>query len=151
MTFPDGDSPSEELVKLDLTSSLPVSSDLIAANGIVDTVKFEESRMTSASKTKVVTDGFSSEHASSNSAEMKRVQAGDLQYEESREAAARMKCMEVDGIKMEQNAALLTVGFGNSVFLILRSESSALIDILVVNHSRAKHQSVPKLRCTIVF
>lgn len=68
VTFPDGDTPSEEL-QLDLspTMAVVVPSDLGSltteqmGGTTVDTVKFEEKRITSASKTKVITDGFSSE------------------------------------------------------------------------------------------
>lgn len=114
VSFPDSDSPTDELT-LDLTTpKLPVSSSELMQlqNGcgtLVDTVKFEEKRMTSASKTKVVTDGFSREQASSNSAELKRVQAGDVQYEEKKAAAASMDRMERDGITTEQNAAMMKV------------------------------------------
>lgn len=112
VSFPD-DSPTDELT-LDLTSpQMPTSSELMqlqnGCGSLVDTVKFEEKRMTSASKTKVVTDGFSREQASSNSAELKRVQAGDVQYEEKKAAAASMDRMERDGIKTEQNAAVMKV------------------------------------------
>lgn len=113
--FPEGDSPTDELT-LDLSAphQLPVSSSELMQlqNGsgtVVDTVKFEEKRMTTASKTKVVTDGFSREQATSNSAELKRVQAGDVQYEEKKAAAACMDRMEMDGIKTEQNAAMMKV------------------------------------------
>lgn len=66
VTFPDGgDTPSEEL-QLDLCApTMPMTSgELSLTNGqlcATDTVKFEEKRMTSASKRKVITDGFSSE------------------------------------------------------------------------------------------
>lgn len=65
ITYPDGDTPSEEL-QLDLSTatSMPMSGELSLTNGqlsATDTVKFEEKRMMSASKTKVITDGFSSE------------------------------------------------------------------------------------------
>lgn len=75
----------------------------------VDTIKFEEKRMTSASKTKVITDGYSSEQATSNSAQMKQLQAGDLQYKEASSAAAMRNRLEIDGISTEQNAALIKV------------------------------------------
>lgn len=117
VTFPDGDSPTDELT-LDLVNAqLPnvSSTELMqlqnGSGALVDTVKFEEKRMTSASKTKVITDGFSREQASSNSAELKRVQAGDVQFEEMKAAAARMDRMEKDGVTTEQNAAMMKVGF----------------------------------------
>lgn len=69
MTFPDNDSPTEDL-HLELSPTLPMTAEHLNGHqlqlqgvhtGSMDTVKFEEKRMTSASKTKVVTDGFSSE------------------------------------------------------------------------------------------
>lgn len=68
VTFPDGETPSADDLQLDLSSpTLPIGAagELCLTNGhvgtITDSVKFEEKRMTSASKTKVITDGFSSE------------------------------------------------------------------------------------------
>lgn len=121
VTFPEGDSPTDELtLDLSVAHQLPVSSSELmqlqnGSGAVVDTVKFEEKRMTTASKTKVVTDGFSREQATSNSAELKRVQAGDVQYEEKKAAAASMDRMEMDGIKTEQNAAMMKVS--NPVFV----------------------------------
>lgn len=77
--------------------------------GAGDTVKFEEKRTTSASKCKVITDGFSSEQATSNSTEMKHLQTGDVDYKEETAAAAVRKKIEVDGVTAEQNAAALKV------------------------------------------
>lgn len=42
---------------------------------------------------------------------MKRLQAGDIDYKEATAAAAVRNKIEVDGIKAEQNAAVLKVGF----------------------------------------
>lgn len=111
MTFPNDETPSDDL-KLDLTHALPelTNGHLTAGKTTtVDTVKFEEKRMTSASKTEVVTDGFRSEQATSNLAEMKRLQAGDIDYKEAKAAAAMRNRTEMDGIKTEQNAAILKV------------------------------------------
>ncbi|XP_055688007.1 NAD(+) hydrolase sarm1 isoform X5 [Lutzomyia longipalpis] len=108
VTFPDGDGPDNDL-QLDLSPAISssVAGDLATTTGAVDTVKFEQKSMTSASKTKVVTDGYSTEQASSNSAEMKRLQAGDVDYQESKAASAMRNRVEVDGISAEQNAAML--------------------------------------------
>lgn len=126
VTFPDSDSPTDEL-SLDLSAaahqlcpSVSAAERMQLQNGcgtMVDTVQFEEKRTTSASKTKVVTDGFSREQASSNSAEHKRMQAGDVQYEEKKAAAATMDRMERDGVTTEQNAAMMKVSnqMGNRV------------------------------------
>jgi len=67
--------------------------------------------MKTESKTKVVTDGFSSEQATSNSAEMKRLQAGDIDYQESKGASAMRNRLEMDGVKTEENAAVIKVSF----------------------------------------
>lgn len=78
--------------------------------GIVgETVKFEETHTSSASKCKVITDGFSSEQAISNSSGMKHLQAGDVDYKEETAAAAVRKKIEVDGVTAEQNAAAVQV------------------------------------------
>ena len=45
-----------------------------------------------------------------NSAEMKNLQAGDLEYKEANASAAVRNRLEVDGVKTEQNAAMLQVG-----------------------------------------
>lgn len=67
VTFPD--EPQSEEMQLELSPSI-VPEDMtngslqsISANGIstADTVKFEQKRTTSASKTKILTNGFSSE------------------------------------------------------------------------------------------
>lgn len=48
--------------------------------------------------------------ATSNASEMKRLQAGDIDYKEAMAASAIRNKIEVDGIKAEQNAAVLKVG-----------------------------------------
>ncbi|XP_039434230.1 NAD(+) hydrolase sarm1 isoform X2 [Culex pipiens pallens] len=72
-----------------------------------DTVKFEQKQTTSESKTKVVTDGFSSEQATVNSASSKMLQAGDVEYKEQTGLAAMSNTLEVDGVKTEEKGALL--------------------------------------------
>ncbi|XP_021698316.1 sterile alpha and TIR motif-containing protein 1 isoform X5 [Aedes aegypti] len=79
----------------------------LAMNGTVDTVKFEQKKTTSESKTKVVKDGFSSEQATLNSAQMKKLHAGDVQYQEEAALAAMSNQVEVDGLKHEEKAAML--------------------------------------------
>uniref|UniRef100_A0A182QCA4 ADP-ribosyl cyclase/cyclic ADP-ribose hydrolase n=1 Tax=Anopheles farauti TaxID=69004 RepID=A0A182QCA4_9DIPT len=75
--------------------------------GAVDTVKFEQKKVTSESKTKVVTDGFSSEQRAINSAESKKLHAGDLQYQEQAALAAMSNRVEVDGVTAEEKGAVL--------------------------------------------
>lgn len=67
VTFPDGDTPSEEL-HMDLTPYRP--GEMVLSNGQLkstgDTVKFEETRTVSASRNQIITDGYSSESVSFN-------------------------------------------------------------------------------------
>jgi hypothetical protein len=67
VTFPD-DTPTEEReICLHSPQSIANAKDLNNAKSYLnsmDTVKFEEKRMTSASQTKVISDGFSSERVS---------------------------------------------------------------------------------------
>lgn len=72
-------------------------------------VEYEQKRSMTASKTQVITDGFSSEQATSNSAEMKRYQAGDIEYKEAMQQAATRNRIEIDGITAEQNSAVKKV------------------------------------------
>lgn len=51
----------------------------------------------------VVKDGFSAEKESANRAELKRVQAGDVSYEEAKAAAACRARLEVDGVAAEKS------------------------------------------------
>ncbi|XP_032598806.1 NAD(+) hydrolase sarm1 isoform X1 [Drosophila grimshawi] len=96
---------------LDLThptaTQLSASSGLSGSNKTIDTIKFEEKRSKSMATTKVVADGFSSEQATSNSAEMKRLQAGDIDYKEAKAASAVRNRLEVDGVKAEESAAVM--------------------------------------------
>lgn len=81
----------------------------ILGGNIVDTVKFEQKRMTSASSKKVITDSFSSEEATSNVANFKQIQANDVEYKEAMAASAIKNSLQIDGVKTEQNAAILQV------------------------------------------
>lgn len=72
-------------------------------------VEYEQKRSMTASKTQVITDGFSSEQATSNSAEMKRYQAGDVEYKEAMHQAAMRNRIEIDGVTAEQNSAVKKV------------------------------------------
>jgi hypothetical protein len=79
------------------------------ASSSSETVKFEQKRVTSASKTKVVTDGFSSQQATANSTEMKRLQTGEMSYQEQSTAAAVRARLEMDGVSAEKSMALKQV------------------------------------------
>ncbi|KAI9588165.1 hypothetical protein GQX74_004011 [Glossina fuscipes] len=104
--FPDDD---DEEMNMDLVEA----SNQLSGNGLngtnvtVDTVKFEEKRTKTESKKKFVTDGFSSEQATSNLAESKRLQAGDIDFQQATAAAATRNRLEVDGVKAEENAAVI--------------------------------------------
>ncbi|XP_037935665.1 NAD(+) hydrolase sarm1-like isoform X2 [Teleopsis dalmanni] len=110
VTLPEDDDHHHLGSCLDLVN---VSKNQLSANGLsgsnktIDTVKFEEKRTKTESKTKVITDGFSSEQATSNMAQSKRLQAGDIDYQEAKAAAAVRSRLEVDGVKAEENAAVI--------------------------------------------
>ncbi|KAM7357195.1 NAD(+) hydrolase sarm1-like isoform 3-T3 [Cochliomyia hominivorax] len=112
ITFPDEHDHDDDHMNLNM--DLVKASNQLSTNGlsgskgtIVDTVKFEEKRTKTESKTKVVTDGFSSEQATSNLAESKRLQTGDIDYQQAKAAAASRNRMEMDGVKTEENAAVI--------------------------------------------
>lgn len=77
--------------------------------GADGTVTFKKESSSSASQRKVVTDGFSSEQATSNSTEMQHLQAGDVDYKEETAAAAVRKKIEMNGVTAEQQAAAVQV------------------------------------------
>ncbi|XP_016933916.2 NAD(+) hydrolase sarm1 isoform X4 [Drosophila suzukii] len=112
VTHPDDDDCPHNHFGSGLNLSHPTAAQLSASglsgsNKTIDTIKFQEKSMKTESKTKVVTDGFSSEQATSNSAEMKRLQAGDIDYQESKGASAMRNRLEMDGVKTEENAAVI--------------------------------------------
>lgn len=128
VTTPDGDDDCTHKhfgSGLDLTPS----SGLNGSNKTIDTIKFEEKRAKSVSTTKVVADGFSSEQATSNSSEMKRLQAGDIDYKDAKAASAVRNRLEVDGVRTEENAAVMQV--------------STLIDLLIDDVSVMPQSSYP--------
>ncbi|XP_065093608.1 NAD(+) hydrolase sarm1 isoform X4 [Ochlerotatus camptorhynchus] len=100
----DGEQYGSMVVK---TPNGVVQNGQVAINGSVDMVKFEQKKTTSESKTKVVKDGVSSEQATMNSAQMKQLHAGDVQYKEEAALAAMSNTMEMDGLKTEEKGATL--------------------------------------------
>ncbi|XP_055846419.1 NAD(+) hydrolase sarm1 isoform X3 [Episyrphus balteatus] len=108
VTFPDSEDDHHDL-KMDLVSASKnaLTNGLSGSSKTVDTVKFEEKRSKTESKTKIITDGFSSEQATSNMALSKRLQAGDIDYKEAKAASAMRNRLEVDGVKTEENAAVV--------------------------------------------
>ncbi|CAL8120493.1 unnamed protein product [Orchesella dallaii] len=68
--------------------------------------RFEQKKVQSHSSTKFTRGNFSTEQNSANAAEMKRVQTGDVSYEEKSSAQALRHKVEIDGITAEKTAAL---------------------------------------------
>ncbi|KAK9512863.1 hypothetical protein O3M35_001186 [Rhynocoris fuscipes] len=100
ITFPDSDSPTPPVV-----SPLNIGSPVLG-----DRLTFEQKRICSASKTKVVaSDGFRAEQASANHAELKSVQTGDMSYTESQAQAQRRARLEIDGVTAEKSLNLIKV------------------------------------------
>ncbi|XP_014293947.2 NAD(+) hydrolase sarm1 isoform X4 [Halyomorpha halys] len=87
ITFPDPETPPPPTV----------------GNEDLKTLKFEQKRVASASKTKVMKDGFTAEKASRDIAETKRVQAGDMSYQESAAQQQRHARLEIDGVTAEKS------------------------------------------------
>nr|CAD7427472.1 unnamed protein product [Timema monikensis] len=128
VTFPDPDTPppvtgAVSLVSPNLVTSMGTNGVAVSSAASIatassssssssETVKYEQKRVTSASKTKVVTDGFSSEQATANSSEMKMVQAGEMSYQEQSAAAAMRARLEVDGVSAEKSVAMKQQGGG---------------------------------------
>lgn len=50
-----------------------------------------------------MTDGFSAQKESAKRAEIKKLQAGDLSYEENSAAAATRARLEIDGVSAEKS------------------------------------------------
>ncbi|XP_050304801.1 NAD(+) hydrolase sarm1 isoform X3 [Anthonomus grandis grandis] len=72
-------------------------------NNAVESLKFEQKTMNNFKKTKVIKDGLTAEKESAKVAESKKLQTGDLTYEESKAAAATKARMEIDGISAEKS------------------------------------------------
>ena len=126
VTFPDPDTPPPVTGTVCLTNP-SATSIATSATSSSETLKFEQKRVTSASKTKVVTDGFSAEQATANSSEMKRVQTGEVSYQEQSAAAAMRAKLEIDGVSAEKSMALKQVGFIVSIYLHARLGTTNLI------------------------
>lgn len=95
--------------------AIPEVNDLASlpspVNGGPKEMKFEQRRVASTTSTKITTDGYSSEEATANASHSRRLQAGDLHYEESGQAAAMKARLEMDGITAEKAAAVKQVSF----------------------------------------
>ena len=81
-------------------------------NGKSSEMKFEQTRVASATSTKITHgDGYSSEEATANASHSRRLQADGLHYEESGQAAAMKARLEMDGVTAEKAAAVKQVRF----------------------------------------
>ena len=84
----------------------------------------EERKTSSSSKTKIVTDKFSSESATASAAQTKRVQAGDMSYEEKIAASATKGRLEKDGIVAEKESGLKHQSRTHRASDVVQSESA---------------------------
>ncbi|XP_046389688.1 NAD(+) hydrolase sarm1 isoform X2 [Ischnura elegans] len=127
VTFPDPDTPPtpgsalvvghplsplsnyhhlNSLNALNAASTASASATTSSSSASSSEVKFEQKRMTTASKTKVVRDTYSAERATANTAEMKRVQSGDVSYSEQSAASALRARLETEGVTAEKASAI---------------------------------------------
>lgn len=84
-------------------TSTSASSSSSSSTTTSETVKFEQKRM------KMITDQFSTEQALANSSEMKRIQAGEVSYQEQSAAQAVRARLDMDGISAEKSLAMKQV------------------------------------------
>lgn len=69
-------------------------------------VRFEQKRVTSSAKTKVVADGVTAEKTATSNKELKRLQAGDVTFQEKQHSQAMKARMEGEGFSAEKMAAM---------------------------------------------
>lgn len=105
VTFPESDTPPPVSDKSCLLAGNNVSVGSSAANEL----KYSAARVTSASSTRVVADGYSASRSAANSARMRRLQHGDVQYAERSAASASHRLLQAEGLTAEQNDAYLQV------------------------------------------
>lgn len=123
ITFPDTDAPSTPpaigaLTSPNLVNSMALSGTNNSAAATASEMKFEQKRMTTATKTKVVTDSFSAEQASANTAEVRRLQANELSMQQQTAASAVRSRLEMDGITAEKSTVLKQVRYFIIIIII---------------------------------
>lgn len=104
VTFPESDTPPP-------VSDMPLlsaSSASIGSNS-ANELKYSAARVSSASSTRVVTDGFSASRSEANSARMRSLKHGDLRYNERSAAGASHRLLQAEGLTAEQKDAYLQV------------------------------------------
>ncbi|CAG9799194.1 unnamed protein product [Chironomus riparius] len=104
VTFPDENKVNE--LHSDLTSDENLENTRLS---LVDRMKYEEKRTMNTSKTKFLSNGFSSEQAMTNAAEMKKLQTNDLEFKEAKAITAVKNRFEMDGLKTEEANAVVQV------------------------------------------
>ncbi|XP_077509864.1 sterile alpha and armadillo motif isoform X2 [Amblyomma americanum] len=68
-------------------------------------VRFEQKRVTSSAKSKLVADGVTAEKSATTNKELKRIQAGDITFQEKQHSQAMKARMEGEGFSAEKMAA----------------------------------------------
>lgn len=102
VTFPDENRVNE--LQNDLATDENLENTRMST---LDTVKFEQKCTMNSSKTKILSNGFSSEQATTNAAEIKKLQTGDLEIKEAKALAAVKNRFEMDGLKTEEANAIV--------------------------------------------
>ncbi|XP_013180543.1 PREDICTED: sterile alpha and TIR motif-containing protein 1 isoform X2 [Papilio xuthus] len=108
VTFPESDTPPPVSDKACMLAgnNVPVAVGG-SGSGAPNELKYATSRVTSASSTRVVADGYSASRSAANSARLRRLQHGDLQYAERSAAGASHRLLQAEGLTAEQNDAYL--------------------------------------------
>ncbi|XP_073943845.1 sterile alpha and armadillo motif isoform X4 [Choristoneura fumiferana] len=102
VTFPESDTPPPVGEKpLLVANAASINASLNSANKL----KYSAAQVSSASSTRVVTDGYSASNSKANSSRMQHLQHGDIQYAERSAAGASRKLLQAEGLAAEQNAA----------------------------------------------
>lgn len=101
VTFPESDTPPPISDKPSLLSG----NSAIVGSSAANELKYSAARVSSASSTRVVADGYSASRSAANSARMRRLQHGDMQYAESSAAGASRRLLQAEGLTAEQNDA----------------------------------------------
>lgn len=111
VTFPESDTPPPVSDKACMLAGNNVPAAVGGGSGAPNEVKYSAARVTSASSTRVVADGYSASRSAANSARLRRLQHGDLQYAERSAAGASHRLLQAEGLTAEQNDAYLQVSY----------------------------------------
>ncbi|XP_017772645.1 PREDICTED: sterile alpha and TIR motif-containing protein 1 isoform X2 [Nicrophorus vespilloides] len=89
--------------KITFPDDTPVPSEIGSPTNTMDTIKFEQKTTNNIRTSKMVKDGLCAKKASANFEESKRMETGDVSYEENSQAKASHAKLEVDGISTEKS------------------------------------------------